>query len=608
MEKRLYVFTILFLSIVFASFFLVAQSSEIVCEAGDDDCKINKGYSCLEEKIDSRGCASLSSGERVFSLLASGECRSEVEADNKFMSDEKYTAQAILALGGHDDAEEWLLTASSIPQDITWFLQIDSDDATTCEIDEEGSLDTIQLNADKTVSGSTGCLTASDADTNAGNYWFEVDRDCYGQEISVSCSDSSFLTSLLYKEDGQKTLYISEDTSSASAGGETIEVVDSSCFGQGTCKYEASLWSTLVLNSLNYDMSAYLPYLVTEADENEDLLPEAFLFLLVGDEFRNQLLGKQFSNKWWDESGERFYDTALALYAFQYENPTQKTNSIRWLLDESQGNDGCWDNGNILNTAFLLFSIEPRTLFGSDVGSGIGDSCESVGFSCMSGIACSQAGGTSLNAYSCSGTFTCCDQERVVESCSVQGGSICSIGEDCTGGISSDASDLSAGESCCVSGGTCQIPTSTTDLSECEAIGGSCRISSCLDGESESFESCDFSADLCCLSESKSSEGINGLWIWVLLILIIFLVLGIIFRQKLRPFWFKLKTGFNKIIKKKAGPMPGTQPGVGPSPMAYRGIPQMRPPIRRPPPRRPLTTKQPGELKDVLGKLKDMGR
>jgi len=36
------------------------------------------------------------------------------------------------------------------------------------------------------------------------------------------------------------------------------------------------------------------------------------------------LLSEQESSKWWSASGDKYYDTALALLPFQDENPTEK--------------------------------------------------------------------------------------------------------------------------------------------------------------------------------------------------------------------------------------------------------------------------------------------
>jgi len=589
-----------------------------------------------------------------------------VEDDNRFMSDIKYTSQAILALGGDNDAEEWLLDETGNSDNLDWFLQIDSDSTTSCTITEGGSLGTVQILDDKTVTGSTGCLTPSNTGiTGLDDYWFFVDEGCYGTEIVVSCTDSGFTTNLLYKENTgtDNIIYISEVTKSASLGGETKTTVNSSCFGS-PCDYEGSLWATTILNFLEEDMTSHLPYLITEADEdsNDEFLPEAFLYHLTGDAtFKTELLEKQITGqngKYWQatSTNDKFYDTAVVLYVFLHENNIpQKDDSIRWLLDNQDPN-GCWDSGDIRNTAFLLFGIEPRSFqFGNGGGppgstpecvvdndcssSGLNatcdngtcrnqcsvdadcssnekcdnglckslssaNSCVDAGFSCMSGIRCSQADGNVLNNYACAGTFVCCDQERILEPCSTQGGSICQLDQECSG-IASDASDLFGGETCCVSG-SCRIPSDIDrdEVSECEAIGGTCRISSCFEGEEESFESCDFSTDICCLGETKKvGGGVSAFWIWFLLILISSVILGMVFRNRLRPFWFKVKSRFNK----GTGPGPGTRPDVSPSPMAYRGIPRrIIPPPHRPPVRRP--SGQQGDLKNVLKKLKDMGK
>jgi len=670
MKKKVLLFSILFTLLIFISFIIIADSHDVECIT--EDCKIDKAYTCLLDRIADDTCAGLSSEERIFSFLATGNCEDEVVSDSKYQSDIKYTAQAILGLGGDDDAESWLLSQNATNTGLNWFLQIDTDEAGSidCSVTFPTGDEILTINEDKTVSGGGNCLTSSDAGLGLGNnYWFAIASGCYNENFDVACGENTFTTSLFYTESGDTTFHISEVTQTTS-GGTITEKVDSLCFGtlcNSEADYEGSLWATFILNSLNHDMSPYLPYLVAGLEDNPEFLPEAFLFLLTG-EFKDELLGKQTtrgSEAFWQivQTNSKFYDTALALYALQFDSSQQKTESINWLLD-AQLNSGCWGPGSLgdtRNTAFILFSTWPRSgvflptpptddeddggiiectddsdCVGNEVCydgicraectdatedidcldneicdagicqpiSSVPDvnSCEDAGYFCMSGTTCRvQLGGTTLNDYSCpSLIYVCCDKS--LETCSEQGGDICISNENCVGGTTTSASDLGSGQECCI-GGTCEVPE--PELLECEAAGGVCRVSGCFENEQESFESCVFSTDVCCVEKTKEEPTVNYVWIWILLILIVLIVLGIIFRDRLRPFWFKFKSRFGKGI----GPGPGTRPDVSPSPMAYRGIPRrILPPQGRLPLRRPPAARQSGELKDVLKKLKDMGR
>ncbi len=58
---------------------------------------------------------------------------------------------------------------------IDWFLEIESDEATTCSISHESRTYSAQIKADKTVSiDNVECLTPS---TSLGSYWFEIKKN-----------------------------------------------------------------------------------------------------------------------------------------------------------------------------------------------------------------------------------------------------------------------------------------------------------------------------------------------------------------------------------------------------------------------------------------------
>ena len=184
MKKRALIFSFLLL---FSLTFILAQNIE--CAEGDTSCKIDKARSCLNEKIDDRGCSVLSSEERVFSLLAVGECKNEVKSDSKLMSDVKFTAQAILALKNSGSSisseKEWLISQNRTSTGLNWFLEIDSPRATKCSVSYSNS-NQVNFGDDKKITSLSGgsCLRPSQ-----GGYWLIVSPDCYDEEFTISCDE-----------------------------------------------------------------------------------------------------------------------------------------------------------------------------------------------------------------------------------------------------------------------------------------------------------------------------------------------------------------------------------------------------------------------------------
>jgi hypothetical protein len=578
---------------------------------------VNDALSCLNDKVDD--CSALSLEEQIFSALATGKCVSEIQESAS--NDEcwpsgacnvRMTALATLALNKAgrqtDEAEAWLLSRRETPSDLIWYLQIENPAGdTSCTISYDENPYNIILGEDKKINVNAGtCLTRSQ-----NSYWLRVSPSCYGTEFTITC-DEQFLTSKLYQRQGDSTIYVSESSNSASAGGTVSDEVNSFCFGTGSCDYEASLWASLVLDSVGSgeNTTYYLPYLTVlrNLPSSDDYLPDAFLYALTSSvEYSENLFGMQKTvngQKYWDQnSGEgRFYDTAVALLPFQGESPAEKTNSEVW-LSSVQDADGCWNNGNIRDTAFILYSVFGKSATPSTDTLG----CESSGFYCLSSLSCGEAGGEALEGYSCS-TGICCSQDLTFPTCAEQDGTVCNSGEVCEGGSTAGASDLLSGQICCIAG-TCNEPSQ--EISDCELAQGVCRASSCRSGEQEIFESCDFSSDVCCIP--GTSGGKSYWWIWVLSILIILAVLGIIFREKLKRLWFRIKSKFKKGGK---GPQrPGPRGPPGPPPFGPGMTPR---PVRRvtsPIPKKATTKKIPGrsrrsqtELDTVLKKLKDIGK
>ncbi len=573
--------------VLIISIILLLSLSLIVAQ-GNNLTDIDKAYNCLETRVQGN-CASLGPQERIFSLLAIGECQDAVISDLDTSFNLKSTAQAILALSkatsyNTQSKEEWLLSQNTSPSDVEWYLQIESDEETRCVISYQGMDHTLILKEDKTFNtGAKPCLRLSNDDL-----WLKISPTCYDDEFKISC-DESFQTNLLFKKEKSSIVFVSDITHGATGEGTTTEKVNSACFIQdGECNYEGSLWAAMVLKYKGHDVGAFMPYLTSNSEDYSEYLPESFLYLLTGqDDYRNTLLSNQKgNNKYWEIEGDKFYGTALALYSIS-DKPPEKINSEQWLL-EVQDEDGCWQGGNIRNTAFILASIWPRTI---EVGV---QACEPLNGYCMAEANCE---GNILSSYSCPGTFKCCDTQAAPKTCAEQLGEICSSEEVCRSGILVDATDTEPGEKCCT--GTCEMPSAP---SECELYNGNCRMD-CHDDETIESYLCDFPGDVCCVPGKEPGYA----WIIILIILIILVVLGIIFRNKIRPYWNKLISKF-----KRRGPPTAPAPR---GPLARPGMPVRRhmprkvlPPIQRAPATRPKPAKKPGELGDVLKKLKEMSK
>ena len=208
---------------------------------------------------------------------------------------------------------------------------------------------------------------------------------------------------------------------------------------------------------------------------------------------------------------------------------------------------------------------------------------------------CEDIGGNVLSEYDCWGSQVCCDTEEPLKTCEEEKGEVCDSDEEC----SISTKETSDEYYCCL--GTCQLKKNNNDKeSECVEEGGICKYS-CNEDEEINYYDCEGSELCCVLKESPDS---NFLWIWILLILIVLVSVGIMFKDNLRKFWFRTKSGFSKS---KPGPKGG--PGFFHSPIrrpaTQRRIlpPSQRRPIRRIPPR-----KNSKELDDVLGKLKEMSK
>jgi|SRR3989344_5873326 len=659
MKKRALMFAILIvIAIITLSLTIILAQTE---PTTTDD-PIDKAYTCLEGKVDGK-CSTLNLEQQIFSSLAlqydSGilsECKdlilsnANTNADNKQQCwpktncNIKTTAQSILALDASNVdtkvAEAWLNNQTTTPTNLDWLLEIESNEATTCSISYGPTYTGIVIGADRKISGNTGSCLSLDT----GGYWLKINQNCYDKEFTISC-DKSFITTLLYRKTGLSTIHVSEAVHSSSSGGDTSEKINSVCFGtRGVCDYEGSLWATAVLDIKGNDISAHLPYLISEASANNRLIPNSFLFLLTGyTEYYDSLISQRKSGLW-DESGNKLYDSALSMLSLQNINIPEVDTAKEKLL-ALQSTDGCWQ-GNVRDTAFVLYSVWPRftttTNPNPDPDTPVDCEGEGGGF-CMSTLRCSEISGTNLG-YECPSGISICCNKNDIGTCEEEGGRICNsnANEICTGTTipSIDVEGLQVGQTCCI--GLCE--ESTPNANDCYENNddGVCRSGGCGDDEVNTGDLCEFSSEFCCVPSTTPTPTTGGkpwyknFWIWFFIILIILIIIGIINRKKLNVMInnFRNKgkgtppnrpTGPGGFGPSMAGPRPGFPPGRpfgGPPPRRLFSRPILPPGSAQPRPRTPVkalpitkksssSSKSPSKDKDyedVMEKLKKISK
>lgn len=604
MNKRGFgAFVLLILGIVLVSG--IASAADANTTASSD-----KAYTCLTSKIESSSGLALQ--DAIFSSLAMGSSAKIDSAISGGKSADKEcwpsgackvkeTAQIALAyqrLGRTTSGIKTYLDTRTIKaKGMDWFLQIDipSKVESRCSVGIGADVKSVKITEEQIISGTAGtCFTLG-----SNGYWLKIKESCFDKDITISC-DKDFTTSLLYQKTSGDIVFISGEAHNSAALGTTTEKVNSNCFETNAkCDYEATLWGAVAYKKMGADISSYMPYLLTLADDNTKYFPDAFLYMLTGAEgYYSEIVQSQKNEQYWDLVASpygKYYDTALAMLALSTSSATELEATKQYLLG-IQGKDGCW-NMNIRDLAFTLYAGWPKT-----VGTAK-QSCLGAERSCEIATACTGAGGQVLADYDCASFgVSCCSLKVPKPACAAQNGKLCGASEQCSG-TTAEASD----GSCCL--GTCEVKTT---LSDCEKIGGTCTYS-CTSGETESTESCGAtSSQVCCVVGAGGGEGL-GIVAWALIfgILIVVVVIGILKRDKLRVWYYQMKGKlsttpiFRKFSGGAAGSAsagPGAPPRFGPPGAGY---PAQRPMMQRPMPARPAQ-RAPSDIDETLKKLREM--
>ncbi len=708
MKKSVLSGIFLALLIVFSVTFVSAQSTD----------KVKKAFACLDDRVSEN--PSLSLEEAIFSSLARVP---DVKVNSTIFAAKhpnewcwpssgctiKDTAQVALVYKQRNYQNttqiiDWLLAHTKAMEGLRWYLQIITplDQNAACNILYDGAEHFVQIDGTtQKLSGNPGaCLTIS-----TSGYRLQIQNSCVEKEFVISC-DKGFDTNLLYEQSTGGTTYVIPDTHSAAANGVTVEQINARCFTTGqTCDYEGTLWAAAALHATNVPTANFTPYLRAMASSNEKYFPSAFLLYVIEGARDSQfarVLQLQRPGGYWEMVGSpynKWYDTALGMLALGGADQPE-TSGTAVYLKQLQTENGCWNNDNIRDTAFILYAsnwprpppiippinntnqtgnqtdgnqtdggdggqVDPpgvdntnvscsnvngtcqtscysnqtATLNSCSVSGEIccrpkpaqntskppsvsGSDCESEEYFCTSSrIKCLEANGLikSGDKYACNlHTDICCTVEvtETVQQCSSLGGVICSADQICKDGTVQNAAD----GQCCF--GYC-LPKDTPE-NECGDSGGRCRLV-CGDSESEIGKSCGESDDVCCVSSGSggdNEEAGSKWWLIALLIILIGLVVaGILYRDKLRLWLFKMKgKGKSEPFSRPGAPPaasfgPRPPPRFGPSPFAPRVQPRPSPsmppaqkPTSRPlpPPARPTPPAKDKEMEETLKKLKEM--
>jgi hypothetical protein len=570
-----------------------------------DTPNLDKAISCLSSKLKTDCSGATTIQEISLSILAStnvtSQCVSKLKTYDKgncFGSTSQCsirdTALAILALShvneGTTKYTDWLKTQTTVATDLIWYLEQDSNSATTCNANYNSQQYPFETSVNKKLSSSAGdCLSLT-----SSNYWFLVSPSCYDTNFSVVCN-SDFLITLMYQQPNSNTYYVLSDTKFSSANQPVNFKIKSQCFGSNNyCNYEDTAWAAMALDRTGNDIATFIPYLVATSEINSQYLPNAFLNMLVDySEYGTKLISQQTLN-YWEADGtlyNKYYDTALALVSLSNSNQQQVLTARNWLLNSAQDADGCWNSDNVRDTAIAIWALGRGRTFQLPTSPTI-TSCESSNGFCVPYSSCVPQS-ERLSMYSCpNGEINVCCKNQL-PTCTAQGGKVCEAGKVCDGaeGPSKDS------DKCCLSG-YCKTEVIQ---SECEIAGGSCR-SSCSSTQENISASCDSSLAICCKTKSTPKKEDSGslLWLWILIgILIVLLIIAILYREKIKIWIYKQKKSF-----KEENPQPPRQPitnSRGPPHYPPRGpmpIQQARRPL-------PQTSREPD---DVFKKLKDISK
>jgi len=616
-----------------ASFALVfAQTSEETAAETAETAEAEKvalAYSWLSDQVKEGWPTSVE--DNAFALLALAYDDKLASQGRKALLDKKtdggwqgikQTALALLALDRlgekTTEIENWLLNKSKTFEatGLEWLIQIDFDGNTSCEVSYGGKTeaDEVTLYEDKKVKldakDTPRCLSEYPKDNP---FWLKIspDENCLKETYSFYCNDH-VKGSLLYKKD--EGWFIPSETKESNSFDLKIESI---CLAEGgKCDYEGTLWAAYALAKQGREVNLLLPYLVAQADIEDQYLPDAFLYVLTEDSgYADSLLALQDKKGFWYKR-YKFYDTALAYLALKdYYAAEESLMSAKKYLLGNQVKTGSWGN-SIRDTAFILYAIWRLEVSPPPTE----NECLAQHYSCRT--SCIAYGEVEAEEYSdsCEENEVCCKPEKAVTECSEEK-HICCKECDPNFEVYTDY-DESCGlnKVCCEKCAEVAVPECEKEEYKCctkcdpdffdyPEYDESCGLNNvCCEKCAEEIEICDNKIDDngnnlidCddpdCVAFEKCQPK-SKLWLFILLLFAALIGLYLFLRRRgFRPSEF-----FKRKLFRRKPPRFGEQPAqvLGrPRPMVL-----LRRPFKKPQPEAKEKTETEEELEKTLSKLK----
>jgi len=602
--------------------------------ATENQTLINDAFKCLNEEIGNK--SSLTLEQAIFaSMVISSNTKIENTLNNENERGEcwprgncqiKESSQVLLALQRRASdvtkVSKWIISKNTTPSELIWYLQVDIQDHSPakCKIEYGAGSGEIEILEDMTLSRNTAsdCLSIS-----GRGYWLKIAPSCASKQFRVSCT-KDFVTSLLYQKKDGDTVYVSSDSHKASSNSTTSETIKARCFANDgiTCNYEGTLWAAFALNKIGKDIQIYLPYLIALYEDNTRYLPSAFLYSLISknagsDEFYNDLVQRQKRDGFWEITGSRYgkyYDSSVAMFGLGGKETTE-ANKLKDALSRERNSKGCWASVDpIRDTSFIIYSVwDKMTRGGGGGGGGRGSepTCESSGEqSCEVRADCVGAGAEEVSGFLCPSGKICCSKEVVLRSCTQQNGKTCQEDEECAGSVVS-----SSDGSCCL--GNCTEATHAAQNDTCTPSGGVCRSLCSSNEKKDQSKTCSTEGDICCVTQ-KNGGGVSWLLIVLLVILIVLVILAIVYRDKLKVWWYSrkgrasispvIRPGVPPLSGESAGPQPGLRPSQRFVPPArstqFRPVTKQSPTSARP--QQKPTSQRDKDMEETLRKLREI--
>ncbi|MCX6742438.1 MAG: hypothetical protein NTX24_04695 [Candidatus Pacearchaeota archaeon] len=458
MEKRIQKLRLTFLITVFTIFTIVLLFNDVIAV---EQSQLDRSYNFLKNRCVGKW-ASIGLDAHIFCLEALEEklTSRQVNASVFNLNAKSYnstcwpgpsegvcnvleTARAKMVLyetgyaDNMDSIDEWIINHTSAYNGVDWRLQISSStNAVNCLIrydsmegESEGEF---MINSQGIIESMTDNMKSCFYNITLTPYWLGLKNisSCLNQTFELSCDEDVNANFFFMK--GSK-YYITSDLIIPYKIGDPFNMTLSSrCAGKdGQCNYESTLWAAYSFYRTNQQEKAksFIPYLVMLEEENQALMPSAFLYAITQQEnYAEDISALQDSTGLIIVPGSthcKYYNNGLSRITGAAKEPGTNTTKMENRLfsnleQKTEGSYRYWSctsepNDQIEDTSLILLgtsssSQQPPT-----------DPCLSagLGFSCVAN--CTTAGGSRI--MFCNDGSECCNLTTSNYECTSRSGS-----------------------------------------------------------------------------------------------------------------------------------------------------------------------------------------